>query len=113
MSPCSPCKLPQITNPPGVTSAVLHLLEICHQLYEEIQALYDESARLKGGSPKPPIKPSTLESTEQGADKQKSNHRGKHRGKHKRCKTQDLGIHEEIVIAPKMPPPHRQPVQGL
>jgi uncharacterized small protein (DUF1192 family) len=37
------------------------LLELCHRQQEQIQALRDEVARLKGQKPKPVIKPSALE----------------------------------------------------
>jgi len=57
-------KLPQVTDfaPEEVTPAVLILLEICHEQQAQIQALRDEIARLKGGNPRPPIKPSRLDS---------------------------------------------------
>ena len=53
-------KLPQLSDFPveQVTPAVLILLEICHEQAEEIQALRDEIARLKGQKPRPRIRPS-------------------------------------------------------
>ncbi|EAR22874.1 hypothetical protein [Nitrococcus mobilis] len=103
MSTSGSRKPPQISDfpPQEVTPAVLLLLEICYQLHEESQALRDEIARLKGGNPKPPIKPSKLESAEQDAER----HKDKRRGKHKRSKTQRLEIHDEIVLAPVPAPP--------
>jgi len=57
-------KLPQIWDfpPEQVTPGLLTLLELCHHQHEQIQALRDEIARLKGHKPKPKIKPSKLES---------------------------------------------------
>jgi len=98
MSASGPRKLPQITDfpPEEVTPAALLLLEISHQQQAEIQALRDEIARLKGGNPRPPVKPSKLERPGPGTKK----HKGQRRGKHKRRKTHRLEIHEEITVAP-------------
>lgn len=103
MSTNGPRKIPQITDfpPEQVSPAALLLLEVCHQQQAEIQALRDEIARLKGGNPRPPIKPSKLESAGHGAGK----HPGKRRGKHKRRKTHRLEIHDEMVLAPVTAPP--------
>lgn len=110
MSTKSRRKLPQITNfpPEEVTPAVLLLLEICHQQHEEIQALRDEIARLKGGNPRPPIKPSKLESAAQDGKRAK----GKRRGKPKRRKTQQLEIHDEVTVAPAQPIPEGSRFKG-
>ena len=43
-----------------VTPTVLIMLEFCHFQQEQVQALRDEIARLKGQKPKPNIKPSKL-----------------------------------------------------
>jgi len=92
-------KLPQISDfsPEEVTPAVLMLLELCHYQQEQIQALRDEIARLKGQKPKPKIKPSKLESGKKGEPRRKD--KGFRRGKRK--KTRELEIHEERYIAPE------------
>ena len=92
-------KLPQISDfpPDEVTPAVLMLLELCHYQQEQIQALRDEIARLKGQKPKPKIKPSKLESGKKGEPRRKD--KGFRRGKRK--KTRELEIHEERYIAPE------------
>lgn len=99
MSTKPPRKLPDISDFPAdqVNPAALLLLEICHQQQAEIEALRDEIARLKGGNPRPPIKPSKLESKTGSVRKKKTG-----RGKHKRSKTPHLEIHEEIVVAPSV-----------
>jgi len=92
-------KLPQVSDfsPEEVTPAVLMLLELCHYQQEQIQALRDEIARLKGQKPKPKIKPSKLESGKKGEPRQKD--KGVRRGKRK--KTRELEIHKERYIAPE------------
>ena len=91
-------KIPRLSDIPAdqVTPVVLTLLEICHQQAEQIQALRDEIARLKGQKPRPEIKPSKLESGEKGEKKQRK--RGR-RGKRK--KTRELAIHEVVCVRPK------------
>jgi len=98
-------KLPQVTDfaPEEVTPAVLLLLERCHEQQAQIQALRDEIARLKGGNPRPPIKPSRLDSEPDHSARSKRP--GSARGQHKRRKTHRLEIHDEIVVAPATPPP--------
>jgi hypothetical protein len=49
-----------------MTPVVVLLLEICHGQQEQIQALRDELAQLKGQKPKPVIKPSALEGERSG-----------------------------------------------
>ena len=49
-----------------MTPAVVLLLERCHWQQEQIQALRDELAQLKGQKPKPVIKPSALEGERSG-----------------------------------------------
>jgi hypothetical protein len=95
-------KLPQISDftADQVTPTVLMLLEFCHFQQEQIQALRDEVARLKGQKPKPNIKPSKLENGEKGTDKQK----GKCGRQGKRKKTRELEIHEVVCIAPEAVP---------
>jgi hypothetical protein len=55
MNSSSTRKLPRISDfsPEEVTPAVLVLLEFCHDRQEQIQALRDEVARLKGQKPRP------------------------------------------------------------
>jgi hypothetical protein len=89
-------KLPQLSDFPveQVTPAVLILLEICHEQAEEIQALRDEIARLKGQKPRPRIRPSKLEG---GDDKNGRSGRG---NQGKGSKTKRLKIHKTVVIPP-------------
>lgn len=94
----------QITDFPSeqVTPAVARLLEICQQQQAQIQVLRDEVARLKGGNPKPPIKPSKLD---RKPDKNAGAKRPSARGKHKRSKTAQLEIHDEKTVPPATAPP--------
>ena len=57
MSTAPPQKLPGIPDIPADqrTPAVLRLLELCHRQQEELQALRDEVARLKGQKAKSEI----------------------------------------------------------
>jgi hypothetical protein len=91
-----------------MTPTVLRLLEENQTLREEIQALRDEIARLKGGPPKPPIKPSKLEKP--GRDGKSS--ANKKRGRPGRRKTQRLEIHETVVIQPTAPVPEGSRFKG-
>lgn len=50
------------------TPLISELVEICHLQNEQIQALKDEIARLKGQKTKPNITPSTLEKPSQNKD---------------------------------------------
>ena len=77
-----------------VTSAVLILLELCHEQAEEIQALRDEIARLKGQKPRPRIRPSKLE----GDDKKDTG--GRRGDQDKGSKTKRLKIHKTVAIPP-------------
>ena len=83
------------------TPWVLKLLEMLHELYEIIQALRDEVARLKGEKSKPKIKPSKLESRRNKQTDDKT----KRPGSGKRMKSQSLEIHDTIKIPPKDLPP--------
>jgi hypothetical protein len=83
------------------TPLVVALLEIIQLQQEEIQALKDEIARLKGHKPKPKIKPSKLE---QDSDKDDKRGKEKRPGSDRRSKRGELEIHEtKIVTAENVP----------
>jgi hypothetical protein len=96
MSTETPQKLPGIPDIPADqrTPAVVQLLELCHRQQEQIQALRDEVARLKGQKPKPVIKPSALEGerTEKKQEQAPKPHGKRH-------KTAELDIHESVKRA--------------
>jgi len=96
MSTETPKKLPGIPDIPGDqrTPAVVLLLELCHRQQEELQALRDEVARLKGQKPQPVIRPSALEGERSETKKARQ---PKPRGK--RSKTGELEIHESVKCA--------------
>lgn len=75
------------------TPLVVTLLEIVQIQQELIQELTDEIARLKGQNPKPRIKPSGL-----GKDTQSKGGSAKRPGSAKRKKTEELNIHETMII---------------
>ncbi len=77
------------------TPAVVLRLEHCHRQQEQIQALRDEVARLKGQKPKPVIRPSALEGERTGTKKVR---RPKPRGRGN--KTAELEIHESVKVQP-------------
>jgi hypothetical protein len=79
------------------TELVVVLLEVIKQQGEIIQQLKDEIARLKGGNPKPTIKPSRLEPAKKEKPKGGSKKRP---GSEKRHKTAELVIHQEIKVPP-------------
>jgi len=97
MSTETPQKLPGIPDIPADqrTPAVLRLLEHCHRQQEELQALRDEVARLKGQKPKPVIRPSALEGERSETKKARQ---PKPHGK--RSKTAELEIHESVKRQP-------------
>ena len=97
-------KLPKISDftEDQVTPTVLMLLEFCHYQQEQIQALRDEIARLKGQKPKPNIKPSKLENGKK--EEEKKNGNGKRGRQGKRKKTHALEIHEVLCVAPENVP---------
>ncbi|MDN5850554.1 MAG: transposase [Nitrococcus sp.] len=110
-------QLPQLSDfpPEQVNPTVRLLLEIIHEqqaqihaLREENQALRDEIARLKGGNPRPRIKPSKLEGGKPGEDQRK----GQGRGKNKRSKTRHMQIHEDVVIPPQVEVPVNSRFKG-
>lgn len=100
-----PCFSPSELNP-----GILKLLEIIQEQGEailrqgeQIQALRDEVARLKGHKGRPKIKPSKMDdetSENRGGEKDD----GKRDVSYKTSKTQDLKIHETRVIPPKSIP---------
>ena len=80
------------------TPLVVTLIETIQLQQEQIQALKDEIARLKGQKPRPKIKPSKLE---KGAGNQEvKNEDGKRPGSAKRSKTSELVINKTVVIKP-------------
>lgn len=106
MGSTTPYKLPGIPEITAdqMTPVVVMLLELCHKQQEQIQALRDELARLKGQKPKPVIKPSVLEGDRAGKPKE-----GVLMLRTKRSKTASIEIHESIDVSPKggVPPNSR------
>lgn len=93
-------KIPRIVDIPEEerTPLVVTLIEIIQLQQEQIQALKDEIARLKGQKPKPEIKPSKLE---KGAGKKEGKDvEGKRPGSAKRSKTSELMIDQTVLIRP-------------
>lgn len=93
-------KIPRIVDIPEEerTPLVVTLIEIIQLQQEQIQALKDEIARLKGQKPRPKIKPSKLE---RGAGKKEGKDvDGKRPGSAKRSKTSELVIDQTVVIRP-------------
>ncbi len=88
-------KLPPIPEEER-TPLVMLLLEIIQQQREEIQALRDEVARLKGQKPKPQIRPSQLQQVDDPALR---GLQPKRPGSAKRMKTAELEIHATTTIA--------------
>jgi hypothetical protein len=110
MSTETPQKLPGIPDIPADqrTAAVVLLLEHCHRQQEQIQALRDEVARLKGQKPKPVIRPSALEGERSETKKARQ---PKPRGK--RSKTAELEIHESVKLTAGRIYSAEQSLQGL
>lgn len=85
---------------------VLHAEQITKQAEkiqlgkEQIQALRDEIAILKGLKPKPKIPKSKLEGTGTGGKEGKKGNSGKRAGSAKRPKTGELEIHEIVPLTP-------------
>ena len=75
---------------------VMVLLEIIRIQQEQIQELRDEIARLKGQKPKPNIKPSVLEKYFENKEPQRDIK--KRPGSAKRQKTDNLEIHETVIV---------------
>ena len=84
------------------TPLVLTLLEIIQLQQEQIQALKDENAVLKGLKPKPKIKPSKL-----GKDSDKGDKKGKKKpsGSEEKGKRREIKIHETLVVKADNVPP--------
>ena len=82
-----------------LVATVVNQAEQLHLAKEQIQALRDEVAILKGEKPRPKIPKSTLEG--KGAkDESKKSEEGKRPGSAKRSKTDELEIHETIKLNP-------------
>ena len=90
-----------------MTPAVVRLLELCYGQQEQIQALRDELARLKGQKPKPVIKPSALEGERTGKKKGR-----RPRSSGKRHKTAKLEIHESVKRPPAADVPQNSRFKG-
>jgi hypothetical protein len=82
---------------------VAALLEIIQIQQEQIQGLRDEIARLKGEKPRPKIKPSVVEKGP--GNKDKTEHNAKRPGPAKRKKTDELEVHETLVVKADNVPP--------
>ena len=93
-------RIPKIPDIPEAerTPIVATLLEVVSLQQEEIQALKDEIARLKGQKPKPQIKPSRLEKPTPDGSKSDHEKSGKRPGSDKRSKTAGLTIHDVKVL---------------
>jgi len=111
MSGAANPRIPELAEIPAQerNGTVERLLDLCEQLAEQvgmqaelIQQLKDEIARLKGEQGRPQIKPSSLEKgqAQSGAGERSAGGGGKRAGSEKRQKTQELEVHETLVIAP-------------
>jgi hypothetical protein len=81
-------------------SIVAMQAEQLHLAKEQIQALRDEIAILKGQKPRPKIPKSKLEGKDSQKDQDKEKSEGKRPGSTKRAKTEELPIHETIKLNP-------------
>jgi uncharacterized small protein (DUF1192 family) len=97
-------KIPRIVDIPEEdrTPLVVTLLEVIQLQQEQIQALKDEIARLKGQKPRPKIKPSKLEKGD--TKKEGKDVDGKRPGSVKRSKTAELEIDQIVIISPEHVP---------
>jgi hypothetical protein len=89
-------KIPEISEAERPSLVVVALLEIIQLQQEQIQALKDEIAQLKGEKPRPKIKPSKLEPGTGSKDQERDP--GKRPGSAKRSKLDELEIHETVVL---------------
>lgn len=79
------------------TPLILDLLEIIRCLREQVQALQDEAARLKGEKARPKITPSKLEGDARSKDNEGKD-KGKRAGSAKRSKLAELEIHKTVLL---------------
>ena len=98
MDGTKPIKIAGIEIPPEQrTPLVESLLRMIVELRAENRQIRDEIARLKGLSPRPTIRPSTLNASHPDPS-HKKRRRGKRPGSAKRHKTRELIIHETIPL---------------
>ena len=95
-------KIPEVPDDER-TPLVTALLEIIQILLEQNQALKDEIAILKGQKPRPRIKPSAL--GKDTGSKENGGSSAKRPGSAKRNKTEELEIHETLIIEATNVPP--------
>jgi hypothetical protein len=95
-------KIPHIPDEER-TPLVAALLEIIQIQQDQIQELRDEIARLKGEKPRPKIRPSVLEKG--SGNKNKTERSVKRPGSAKKRKTDNLEIHETLIIKADNVPP--------
>lgn len=84
----------------GQAEQLVKQAEHIQRAKEQIQALSDEIAILKGLKPKPKIPKSKLEDPSAGGGKGKNGGDGKRAGSAKKSKTDELKIHETIALSP-------------
>lgn len=88
------------------TPLVISLLEMIQYQNGQIRLLRDEIARLKDHKPAPRPKPSNLDKKTEGKKG------GKKKKRKKKPKTENLEIHDEIIIKPKTEPPPGSEFKG-
>ena len=102
LTPPFKLKLPEITESEQ-TPVVRSLLHIIAEQQEQIQRLEDEVRRLKGGPPRPQLKPNTLEPAGQSGaeDPEAAEGDAPRRRGPRRAKTAELTIHttEGVTLA--------------
>jgi len=99
MDGAKPTKIAGIEVPAEeMTPLVERLLRVIDELRLENRRLRDEIARLKGLSPRPRIRPSTLNAPHPDPSHKRKKRRGKRPGSAKRRKTAELEIHETIPV---------------